>query len=419
MSINALPDTARHTQATKIPAPPLNKPVIPDGHKATEDESPLTQAGKSQRNHVPAWHRDFEPKVRGLRNPWWTLWWLYGVCRLYKLTWLPTPHHWGSYRARISENHAFVWSLGKSVAGVYEEESVTGGVGKTSLSTWHAAELQQFSDANVLLIDADSGAKGKAAIRFEINMDDQLLKFEDVHNLILNGHWVPTHDELYTWLPRHEETGTRLLSTNSSLELTETKMRRVIKSIRPAYSAVFIDTTPGVKEDITRGSRSVATVISVPCLFASTELKHDINTTRDHMNKKEQEFDRRLAEGGLFISVNDVPKGKFNRRTQYELAEQLNVPASQVLLFPSDTHLYKKRPVIRSAVSTRFLYALSESTRLRTIANAEYNKRHPLPLPSPTVKENPEQQAARLVKSLTDLCDSPHVAAALILGGTK
>lgn len=394
----------------------IDKHPTPPKMQSRPKKRSLKRSKSSQAK--PEWYTDFEPGRRGLELFWWLLWWLYGALRLYNRSWVYVPHHWGSLNARIAANDNHIWQLASLVSGVYEEESSTGGVGKTTGTTWHAAEMQRAADTKTLVIDADSGARGKDALRYEIDLESQKLKFETLHQLVLLGKWKPTHHELDTWLPRHEETGVRLLATDDSISLTETRTKKVIQELLPAFSTIFIDTTPGIKEDINRGTRSVSTVISIPCLFANSELEHDIKCTRTYMNAQENgSFERRLEEGRLFISVSDVPKRDFNRRTQYALAEMLDVPPSQVLLFPSDKHLYAKGSVRRAKISKHARYAFSESTRSRADAAASYNRRFPLPFPQPEGKKDDVQRVKKLRADLISACGSKKDAAAAILGG--
>lgn len=414
------PPAPRHAPPAAM-RPRVAKPAPITLAKESTDIAPLPSVEETavKEASLPEWLAASEPVRATWRNPWWFAWKVYGKCNLDKYEWIPIPHHWGSMQKRNTDNKQAIWALGPTVAGVYAVISVTGGVGKTTQTTWHAAEMELCSDAHSLVIDSDSGAIGKAAIRYGVDMRGQEYHITHVFDLILNGHWEPTHDMLYRHLPRHEESGVRLLSTYSEIDFTEAQTRKGIRKLRPAYSVIFVDTTPGTKEPISRGARSEATVVSIPLLYGSQELEHDIFTTRQHMNKYGNDFDRRLEEGSLFILVSDVPKRDFNRRTQAKLAQRLNVPFNQVILFPRDKHLASKGTVAREQVSDLYKYALRESTRLQAEAAARHNERQPLPVPEAVVKETPERQIERRANELTLLCGSPQKAAGAVLEVAK
>lgn len=356
---------------------------------------------------APDWYTDSKP-----RGVWWLLWRLYGALRLYYIEWLPTPHHWGRLSARIRSNHQRMWSLSRWALGVFMTIALNGGVGKTTTITWAATDYAEHTDLSVLIVDADSGARGKTAIRLLVDMSDESYNFNTVKDLILKEGWSPSSEELSTFLPRHEASGARLLASSEEIFLTSHQTRKMIRKLRPASGAVFIDTTPGTKEDNTRGAQQEATIVSTVCLYDSDDLLHNINTMRDSENEQGGRFDRRLENGTLFIVVGDVPWRDFNRRTQYRLAAELNVPAKQVVLLPRDKHVKRSGPVIQSAVSRRFRYAISEYNRLLAEAAARYNKESPLENPRGLKKPSNDQRSIkRAVSQLVGLTGSPEAAA--------
>ena len=290
--------------------------------------------------------------------------------------------------------------------------ALNGGVGKTTTITWAATDYAEHTDLSVLIVDADSGARGKTAIRLLVDMSDESYNFNTVKDLILKEGWSPSSEELSTFLPRHEASGARLLASSEEIFLTSHQTRKMIRKLRPASGAVFIDTTPGTKEDNTRGAQQEATIVSTVCLYDSDDLLHNINTMRDSENEQGGRFDRRLENGTLFIVVGDVPWRDFNRRTQYRLAAELNVPAKQVVLLPRDKHVKRSGPVIQSAVSRRFRYAISEYNRLLAEAAARYNKESPLENPRGLKKPSNDQRSIkRAVSQLVGLTGSPEAAA--------
>lgn len=370
--------------------------------------NPVSTAGST----VPDWHRDSKPSLDDwFGGLWFVLWWAYGFLRVYRIKWLPIPHHWGNLTARTCSNHRIMWALSRWALGVFLNVAVNGGIGKTTTTTWAATNYAKHTDCKVLIIDADSGSRGKAPIRMLIDMAKEKYHLNAVKKLILDKSWSPTSEELSAYLPRHEETGALVLAPVDEIWLTEHQCETMIKKLRPASGAVFIDTTPGTKEANTRGAQRQATIVSTVCLYDSDDLAHNIATMRFTENQEDDRFEKRLADGTMFIVVGDVPWRHFNRRTQYELAAKLNVPAKQVVLLPRDRHIQRSRPVIWHAASRRFRYAISEYTRLLAEAAAQYNAAHPMAEPKGLDKPSNDQRNITLaVNKLVALTGSPEAA---------
>ena len=379
----------------------------------THEIKPHITPPSTASSKVPDWHRDNKPSLDDwFGGLWFLVWWAYGFLRVYRIKWLPIPHHWGSLTARTRSNHRIMWRLSRWALGVFLNVAVNGGIGKTTTTTWAATNYARHTDCKVLIIDADSGSRGKAPIRMLIDMAKEKYHLNAVKRLILSEDWSPTCKELSACLPRHEETGALVLAPVDEIWLTAHQCEKMIEKLRPASGAVFIDTTPGTKEANTRGAQRQATIVSTVCLYESDDLAHNIATMRFTENQEDDRFEKRLADGTMFIVVGDVPWYKFNRRTQYELAHKLNAPAKQVVLLPRDKHIQRSRPVIWHAASRRFRYAISEYTRLLAEAAAQYNAAHPIAEPKGIDRPSNDQRNLKLaVAKLVGLAGSADAAA--------
>lgn len=210
-------------------------------------------------------------------------------------------------------------------------------------------------------------------------------------------------------LPMHKESGVFLLAPSKKIIMSVNESERLLGALNPAFGVMFIDSTPGVKEDCNIGAQNRATVTIINAEYNTNEFFYDLLSIRDDMNEGEGEasglFERLVAEKRLFIEVNSVPKAKFNRRTQYEIAKKLEIENEQVILVPYEYQIKEKSPVRRAAVSQRYLYAVSESARTLTEAAAAYNRNNPWDGPVRRIKESPARQRNRAVDRLIDLHD--------------
>lgn len=373
-----------------------------------DQKAPSVKRREPRTGRIPTWHLESEPDSRFF---WWFLWFLCGKLSLYKLRWLPLPYYWGRMKSRTRHNHLRIWNLSQFAVSVFLQVAVKGGVGKTTNTTWTAGEYSYHTDNTAVIIDADSGAKGAAAARFEIDMDNVEYDFDKVRQLILTKHWHPTNREISAFLPRDPITGVRVLAPKNALDLSRRNMATMIDRLSPCGS-VFIDTTPGIKESNTHGAWKVAKIVSVACLFDSDDVVRNIQIMRDDDSEAVTRFSERLNDGTLFIVVGDVPRRYFNRRTQYQIADELGVSGRQIVLLPRDKHIKRSGHVKWSATSRRFQYAISEYTRTLVEAAAAYNQKHPLKAPSDVALATPkEYQINTCVERLIGLTGSPDSAA--------
>lgn len=361
---------------------PKKAKVISDRTPAviTHMNIPKETSTSLKESHIPDWHLASEPSGARWRNPWWLLWWLYGHAYIYKLRWVPIPHYWGWLASQTRHNHGRVWDLSQLAVSVYAVVSRKGGRAKTSLTTWLASNASYHTDGTTIIIDGDSGSKGDAAARLNINMEEAPINFEQVKQLILTRFWRPTNRELSGLLPRDPFTGVRILAPTDVTNVSRRNMKTLITHLRPCGS-LWIDTTPGSKEQSTWGVWDMARIVSVACMFDTVDVARSINIMRDEESDKITRFSERLKEGTLFIVASDVPRGKFNRRTQYELAEKLGVATEQVILLPYDRHLKREGEVRWHLASPLFRYALSDQNRILAEAAARDNAKHPIANP--------------------------------------
>lgn len=395
--------------ATAATATPNTSTATPSPEQPQENPTPDADS-----SHASEWHLASKPSGRWW-NPWLWLWGTYGWLAV-TFSWLPIPHYWGSIKSRTRWNHGRIWDLSQLAVSVFLFVARKGGVGKTTVTCWFAADYARHTDNTTVIVDADSGAKGDAAARFAIDMSRVTFTFHKVLDLILRNRWRPTNRELSRFLPRDPQTGVRILAPTGKLEVSKRNMQVMLGHLSPA-TCLFIDATPGDKEENTKGAWKKTEIVGVPLMFDTVDIARSINLMREEENEAETGFSKRLSDGTLFIIANDVSRRKFNRRTQYETARTIGVDPHQVILLPRDKHIKRAGHVDWSLASPLYRYAVSEGTRIMTEAAAKYNAVHPLDEPSDIVLRTPvERQIATHAATLINLAGSQEEAAEIVLG---
>lgn len=355
------------------------KPDPSDVTAQTPEEAPVTPLPASS-SDVPQWLIESEPRRW---TDQWIAWKSYKTAKCYLRRNIPLPDFWGPYRPRILENHAFVRRESDFSMAIVVVVSLKGGGAKTTTTTWDGAEDSELTSGLTLIVDADSSGIESAAERLSISTDPAISEFflstPQVADKILNRNWVPTSEQLVYFTAKHEASRVRVLTMDTS-DLSRSEMAQMLRALKPATHSIYVDTTPGLKEQNTYGAIDAATLVVVSTIYDNTSA---INAAKQTLRTAEYGLQKRLAAGDdVVLAIHGVEPKDFNPRFQYEQAAEFGLKPDQVSLFPMDKYAFKARPVDRSKVSERYLFALSEHRRRCAEAAIRWNEKYPMnPLP--------------------------------------
>ncbi|HEV7952383.1 MAG TPA: hypothetical protein VGO98_03330 [Candidatus Saccharimonadales bacterium] len=343
----------------------------------------------------PAWYLASRPPRPSIRT---ILWALYGFLQLYRLSWVPVPRYWGSTRRRTKENYAFIYEHEDQSMGIFSAISAKGGALKTSIITWMAATFGYHTKGISIVFDADSGALESAAKRLEASVDPkkESLTAKNAANLLLYGDWIPDYQELQQFAPRSTESGVYVMSMKGITQWSARSTAQILSGHKRACGSLFVDTGPGEKESNTPGVVGKSTVVIVSGIHKNVSTDDAVMVTLDT-----PKYNLRKSGKHVLIAIGAVSWRNFNRRTQYELAEQFKVKPEQVILLPDHKRILKGDTVRLRKISKKFLYAMSVLNRVRVEAAIEYNRLHPMTFPSKvkslTLQEQKEAAADRIL----------------------
>lgn len=372
------------------PAPAAPEPTAADVPEATSAASvaeespqpprPVRPPQSKSSGDLPQWLIDSEPP-KGSDQ--WVAWKTYVMTKSYRRPGVPVPNLWGSYRARIAENHAFVRKESDDSMAIVAVVSVKGGGGKTTTTTWDGAEDSELTNGLTLILDADSSGVESASERLSIENSEYDREFylstPQVADKILHRGWIPTAEQLTFFTTKHAASRVRVLAMDTS-DLSRAEMKQVLRALKPSVHSIYVDTTPGLKEPNTYGVIDAATLVVVSTIYDNTSA---LNAAKQTLDTKEYGLRQRLANGDdVILAVHGVESRDFNPRYQYQVSEEFGLQPNQISLFPMDKYAFKARPVDRGKVSERYLFALSEHRRRCAEAAIRWNQKYPLnPLP--------------------------------------
>jgi|GEM_PF-6763808 len=327
----------------------------------------------------PEWLPASKPEKFGPRR---LLWHGYVVFKMWRYPLVPLPRPFAFYGVKRDENRDWVYSVRHAIRAIVVFFDGKGGIGKTTGSTWLAAEERIATEQPVGLLDADSGGGDDALDRFELDAS-QALSTDDCANMIINHGWIPTYEDIGRLMQFHDATGVGVTTMQNDSNIDRDTMSALLLGILPAVNAIYVDATPGYKEPNTYGAIRVATVTVLPGLY---HVKASIKRIRMTLDHKGYGLREKIAEGkGVIIEISAVPWRKFNVRTQYELAERFGVDPKFVVLLPYNRWLKNTQPVAYDRdkreytwrVPIKYRWALSQVLRLRAEIALEHNKAHP------------------------------------------
>lgn len=348
----------------------------------------------------PAWFHASRPPVLSVRI---ILWVFYGLLQLYRLRWIPVPRHWGSTRRRTKENYAFIYKHESESMGIFAAISAKGGALKTSVITWMAATFGFHTNGATIVFDADTGALESAAKRLDAHEpmqgDTQRLNAMNAAELLLYGDWQPDFEEILNFVPRSEESGVYVMSMNGITQWSDRSTRKILRGHKRPCGSLFVDTGPGEKESNTRGVVAEATVVIVTGIHQNVSTDDAVLVTLNA-----PKYNLRNRGKDVLVAIGSVRWRHFNKRTQYELAEQFGVTPEQIVLLPHHKRILRGDTVQLKKISKKFLYAMSELNRIRVEAAIRYNRLHPMAFPTkqrPLTLEEKKKDAADTLLSLS------------------
>lgn len=362
---------------------------------ATDASSPDSSAVPSPRPRrtTPEWVIASRPIKPGLRR---VFWWFYKNLQLFRWSWVPVPRTVSLYWRRVYENRAWVYEnrlLIKAIVQIFTEK---GGSGKSTISTWLAAEERMTTEHDVLLVDADSGG-GHVAERFELDPDATFTTSAAVELFVHRAGTLTVHT-LQRLATLHGPTGVFVTNMLMKAEITREAMAATLRALWAFVATVYVDCTPGFKEENTYGTAQVATVALLPgCIHVNA----DMSSIKKTLDDTDLGFRNRVYDGrnGFVIVIEAVRWKDYNLRTVYHFAEEFRVAPEDIVLIPYDPWLHATNPVRydRSYRHAQVLrpktrYALSELLRRRAEVAMAFNKssdQHTPPAPDdPSVAFN-------------------------------
>jgi MinD-like ATPase involved in chromosome partitioning or flagellar assembly len=385
-----------HVQAR--PAAPDHDPSFAKSPQPVPNSKPTPEPKPklSFDDKLPIWVRESKPSKKGLRM---AIWWTYCVLRLYKISWVPVPQPFWSYKNQTTFNIDSIRAKRDRIMGIVAVASRKGGTGKTSVSSWMNSMFSLLIDIMSALFDADSGSDA-AGGRHGIHPDPNHLTSLQVTKMILNYGWKPTKEDFTRKVAFDKLSQAYVIPYAIDIEITPEEMATVAHTLKPACDLLFLDTAPGIKEKNTEGAIEASTVT---ILTARHNVEDDMRGISLALAHKPYGLRTSAKSDGVIIVLNAVKWYNFNKRTQYMEAEKFNVRPDQVVLIPFRRYLYNTKQVDLSNVSNKVVFAWTNL--MLAIANAaeRYNKMHPARLlpgedevkdlnPS-TVIETEEQEA--------------------------
>lgn len=349
--------------------------------------SPEAAARKA---NYPLWVAATRPRKFGPRL---ILWSMYVLLKLYRYRWIPVPRPFGVYEARRREYRRWVYSVRKWIRGIIGIIGGKGGIGKSTIVPNLSTEERVATEEPVIAFDADSGG-GVLAERFQL-VGVPTLTSDDVARMIVRDGWTPNHESLSRLLAFHEASGVGITTMEKGSEIDATTMAMTLQTLLSSVNSVYVDTTPGFKEENTYG---VASVVTVPILPGNIHVDADKSFIRKTLDEPGYGFRDRLARGeGVVIAISAVRWMDFNMRTVYELAELFGVDPKYIVLLPYNKWFKNTKPVpydrekreYARQISSKYRFALSWLLRVRAEVAIEYNKRHPAdPVPGEQIPCN-------------------------------
>lgn len=347
------PDTD-HAQLTYK----LLKPVAPSKSKVSFFDK------------LPNWVRSSKPETKGLRL---AIWWLYCVSRAYKVSWIPVPRPFWSYRNQISVNIDAIRAKRDRIMGIVTIASRKGGTGKTSVGSWMNSMFSLFIDITSALFDADSGSDA-AGGRHGIHPDPNHLTSLQVARMILEHGWRPTKQDFTRKVAFDKLSQAYVIPYAIDIEMSPEEMATVAYTLKPACDLLFLDTAPGIKEKNTEGAIAADTVT---ILTARHNVEDDMRGISLALAHKPYQLQTKAKSDGVIIVLNAVKWYNFNKRTQYMEAEKFGVRPDQVVLIPFRRYLYNTKQVDTNKVSSKVLFAWTNLMVAIANATERHNDAHP------------------------------------------
>lgn len=372
------------------PAVPSHEPSATKSPAPNSKPTPEPKPKLSFDDNLPIWVRESKPNRKGLRM---VIWWAYCVLRLYKISWMPVPRPFWSYKNQMSINIDNIRAKRDRIMGIVAVASRKGGTGKTSVSSWMNSMFSLLIDIMSALFDADSGSDA-AGGRHGIHPDLNHLTSLQVTKMILGHGWKPTKEDFTRKVAFDKLSQAYVIPYAIDIEITPEEMAKVAHTLKPACDLLFLDTAPGIKEKNTEGAIEASTVT---ILTARHNVEDDMRGISLALAHKPYGLRSTTKSDGVIIVLNAVKWYNFNKRTQHMEAAKFNVRPDQVVLIPFRRYLYNTKQVNLSNVSNKVVFAWTNLMVAIANATERYNEAHPanlLPGEAETKHLNPSTAEA-------------------------